>query len=175
MKGKVIHINQAELATVVVEIQTMRVDRKQLTLAVFRQLWEDRLFDDEGNYKGNPWGLVNYCPDDSCKGIGTHRHVVWQLGKELRRCCVPWLVGSNYYYTRSMWDAVKEQSDLKDEIIQAERNLEIATEVDQLRQQFGEGEEAFKWLLKSNDARANELHAQRWQELEALPQLFIAV
>lgn len=80
-------VRNAELRTVTVEIQTLTVSRKQVTLAVFRQLEEKQLIDpkDQG-LNGLPWGRVNYHPDN-CRD-DDHIHVIWQEGSELRRAKV---------------------------------------------------------------------------------------
>jgi hypothetical protein len=72
---------QASVTTITVEIRTLRVGAKQMTLAVFRQL-------PRGNEITGPmWGWVNYHPDN-CADDGPDRHVVWQDGDELRRAWV---------------------------------------------------------------------------------------
>jgi hypothetical protein len=83
---KVINIRDAKIKTTTVEIKSMVVSNRQVTLALFRQLREERLIADDGTLRGVPWGTVNYCPH---KCISTpHWHVVWQKGDELRRATV---------------------------------------------------------------------------------------
>jgi hypothetical protein len=65
-----------------VEIKTLTLSGKQMTLAVFRQLKQELLMGKNG-FKGKLWGTVHYC-DRDCRGI-EHVHVVWQKGPELRR------------------------------------------------------------------------------------------
>lgn len=77
-------VHNAELKTAAVEIQTITISGKQVTLAVFRQLQEEVLLDDDGALNGVPWGTVNYHPD-KCADGPEHIHVVWQKGSELRR------------------------------------------------------------------------------------------
>lgn len=75
----------AELTTATVQIQKLVVNRKQVTLAVFRQLYEERLYDwRTWKPAGTPWCRVNHHPD-KCSDASTHEHVVWQKGNELRR------------------------------------------------------------------------------------------
>ncbi len=74
----------AEIQTAAVEIRTLTVSGKQVTQAVFRQLREQPLVTEAGEFTGLPWGTVNYHPD-RCADDGEHRHVVWQEGAELRR------------------------------------------------------------------------------------------
>lgn len=91
-------VHNAELKTAAVEVQTLTISGKQVTLAVFRQLKEEALIADDGTLNGLPWGAVNYHPD-KCGGDSRahlHLHVVWQLGTELRRSRVDkpsWIPG----------------------------------------------------------------------------------
>lgn len=82
-------VHNAELRTATVEIKTLTVSGKQVTLAVFRQLRRAHLVDNDGNLRGEPWGTVNYHPDPQCREEEwPHIHVVWQDGQELRRAMV---------------------------------------------------------------------------------------
>jgi hypothetical protein len=91
----------AEIKTAAVEIRTLSVSGKQVTLAVFRQLKEEELVNRDGSLNGVPWGVVNYHPDKcgNDDDYDPHIHVVWQRGKELLRSFV-WLpdAGSNKYH-----------------------------------------------------------------------------
>jgi hypothetical protein len=94
-------VQNAEIKTATVEVRTLTISGKQVTLAVFRQLVEERLMLPDGNLRGIPWGRVNYHPDRACSHTGphgasdgrtvfdwceaSHMHVVWQKGTELRR------------------------------------------------------------------------------------------
>lgn len=80
-------VHNAEVRTATVEIKTLTVSGKQVTLAVFRQLMEVPLIAADGTFKGEPWGTVNYHPD-KCADSPGHVHVVWQEGTELRRSAV---------------------------------------------------------------------------------------
>lgn len=75
----------ATITTAAVEVKTLTVSGKQVTLAVFRQLREEPLIADDGTLNGVPWGYVNYHPD-KCEGSHfAHRHIVWQQGSEIVR------------------------------------------------------------------------------------------
>ncbi|MFG3136081.1 hypothetical protein ACGFZA_07645 [Streptomyces sp. NPDC048211] len=74
----------ATITTAAVEVKTLTISGKQVTLAVFRQLKEEPLIADDGTLRGEPWGTVNYHPDKCAAGSG-HLHVVWQKGTEIRR------------------------------------------------------------------------------------------
>lgn len=78
----------AEVTTAAVEIKTLTIRGKQVTLAVFRQLQEEALVREDGTLTGIPWGRVNYHPDKCADELPPHLHVVWQLGSELRRAKV---------------------------------------------------------------------------------------
>lgn len=78
----------AQITTASVQIKALTVNGKQVTLAVFRQLYDEPLYERETwEPHGTPWCRVNYHPDrcDSGKGVPEHEHVVWQKGSELRR------------------------------------------------------------------------------------------
>lgn len=77
----------ATITTAAIEIRTLTIGRKQVTLAVFRQLREEPLIAEDGTLNGVPWGTVNYHPD-KCGDAKEHLHVVWQHGDELRRSYV---------------------------------------------------------------------------------------
>lgn len=80
-------VHNAQIQTASVEIKTLTISGKQVTLAVFRQLREAALIADDGTFIGLPWGVVNYHPDKTC-GTAAHHHVVWQQGANLQRCAV---------------------------------------------------------------------------------------
>lgn len=51
----------AIVRTATVEIKTMHIGNKQVTLAVFRQLKDEDIIDVQtGQLKGVPWSTVNY-------------------------------------------------------------------------------------------------------------------
>ncbi|GAA2845626.1 hypothetical protein GCM10010443_03910 [Actinoplanes cyaneus] len=81
-------VHNAAIATARVEIKTLTVSGKQVTLAVFRQLREEPLLGYDGTLAGQPWGVVNYHPD-KCAALPSHWHVVWQHDADLLRSMVP--------------------------------------------------------------------------------------
>lgn len=87
-----INVRDAIIRTATVEIRSLSISGKQVTLAVFRQLLTEPVlaYDDHGRAttKGPIWGMVNYHPDKSCNVDSAHVHVVWQRGDELRRSVV---------------------------------------------------------------------------------------
>jgi hypothetical protein len=84
---------EAKIKTSAVAVKVVRIGKRQMTQAVFRQLYREPIIGsadggDECHLRGVPWGLVNYhnvCNGGSYKG---HLHVVWQKDSELRRACV---------------------------------------------------------------------------------------
>ena len=81
-------VQNAQVSTASVEIKTLTLSGKQVTLAVFRQLIEAPLIKEGGRLNGVAWGTVNYHPDRCGDDTTAHWHVVWQLGDELRRSWV---------------------------------------------------------------------------------------
>lgn len=77
-------VHNAAVSTANVEIKTLTVSGKQVTLAVFRQIREGSLITDAGDFVGQPWGIINYHAD-KCTDEPTHMHVLWQFGDQLRR------------------------------------------------------------------------------------------
>jgi hypothetical protein len=80
-------VQNAEIKTATVQIQTLTVSGKQVTLAVFRQLREELLLAENGTLNGVPWGTVNYHPD-KCVDDHPHWHIVWQRDTDLLRARV---------------------------------------------------------------------------------------
>ncbi len=103
---KNIKVSEAGIETVSVAVHVVRISGKQMTLAVFKQLAVEDLFDPRtGELRGIPWGWVNYhaacnVPNNvrtlslewaagKVHGYGfNHLHVVWQKGEELRHAIV---------------------------------------------------------------------------------------
>lgn len=75
---------EATIKTASIEVKVLTLNGKQMTLAVFKQLPEEVIVDQNTcSLSGIPWGKVNYHPDCP-KDAGTHLHIVWQ--KEDRLC-----------------------------------------------------------------------------------------
>jgi hypothetical protein len=97
--GRAINVQQAAVKTASITVKVMTIEKRQVTLAVFRQLIQEPLIDySSGQFHGLPWGTVNHCPDrkacaerrdyrayDGSYHHQPHLHVVWQKGEELRR------------------------------------------------------------------------------------------
>ena len=78
----------ATVTTATIQVQALTIGKKQVTLAVFRQLEDEDIIKPlDASLGGEPWGRVNYHPD-KCADQKEHIHVVWQKGDELRRATV---------------------------------------------------------------------------------------
>jgi hypothetical protein len=87
--GRRITTHEATVSTASITVKTLTLDKRQVTLAVFRQLLREPLIDPQtGTLRGVPWGIVNYHPDH-CHAAPEHVHVVFLVGDELRRAWVP--------------------------------------------------------------------------------------
>lgn len=83
-------VQSAEVRTATVEIKTLTISGRQVTLSVFRQLRERPVIGDDGlTLNGVPWGVVEYHPDPKACPAGDHLHVIWSRGSELFRDAVP--------------------------------------------------------------------------------------
>jgi hypothetical protein len=86
-----ISTHDARITTVQVEIQALKIGRKQMTLSIFRQLPLDDLVDYATTHlRGVPWGWVNYWWEGCGASWGQIHdgavlHVVWQDGEKLKR------------------------------------------------------------------------------------------
>jgi hypothetical protein len=76
--------HNVQITTARVEIKTLTVSGKEMTIAVFRQLIEAPLISEDGSLNGTPWGTVSH-HSGKCDKDAPHWHVVWRLGDELRR------------------------------------------------------------------------------------------
>src|SRR5687768_4856488 len=87
MTVRQISAHEAVVKTATVEVKSLTISGKQVTLAVFRQLIDDDIIDVSGDtpvLRGPAWGSVNYHPD-KCGEASEHLDVVWQDGDALRR------------------------------------------------------------------------------------------
>jgi hypothetical protein len=116
--GAVLTAHEAMIQTATVEIHTLRVGKKQVTMGMFRQLPYEELIDweelwavsdgydvDTAFFIGTPWGHVNYwwqgdfprrCTYTNewgqWQGRGEKLHLVWQWQGQLYRCVLcEWL------------------------------------------------------------------------------------
>lgn len=81
---KILTTQNAQITTAAVEVKTLTISGKQVTLSVFRQLRDEPLLTPDITFNGVPWGYVNYHPD-KCADDRQHLHVVWQSGSDLLR------------------------------------------------------------------------------------------
>jgi hypothetical protein len=144
--------NHVVVHTASINVKILRLEKKQVTLSVFRQLDEESVFLSDGTFRGQLWGRVNY----TWKGnqAGTAFHVVWQKGDRLMRSCVPDLTlvtraykgldsgfgsgyyefgdGEVYYWAEGIWDYIS--IDESDEVIfkAYRKSLFLVRDLDQL-------------------------------------------
>lgn len=77
----VINIENVQIKTVAIEIKALTVNNRQVTQSVFKQIPEEHILDLETvTLKGLIWGHVNFQTSENLY------HLIWQKGKELRRC-----------------------------------------------------------------------------------------
>ncbi len=91
MAGRKVTTHEATIQTATVEVKSLTIGGRQVTLSVFRQLQREPVIDLEAvKLDGVPWGRVHYFPDAGCAARADrgHLHVVWQKGAELRRACL---------------------------------------------------------------------------------------
>ncbi len=83
----IINISNAQIKTAAVEIKTLTVSGRQVTLSVFKQIIEEPLLDEVAmKLNGTPWGTVNYFVKDDLSEFKIN--IIWQKGSELRRCAI---------------------------------------------------------------------------------------
>jgi hypothetical protein len=141
-----ISVSSAEVKTAALEIKTLTVAARQVTLSVFRQIQEEALiiFQDESvALAGILWGNVNYFfgTDKDCSGINFF-NILWQKGSELRRCAISKNV-ENFSFIKSKYRNIYER----------EAHIErIVEDADYYRND----EWAAKWNLKKIEKLINE-------------------
>ncbi|MEV7011714.1 hypothetical protein [Streptosporangium sp. NPDC051022] len=74
----------ASTGTATLDLKTLTIGGRKVTLTVFRQIREAALIADDGTLNGHPWGVVNYHPD-KCGDYLPHWHIVWQRDSEILR------------------------------------------------------------------------------------------
>lgn len=85
--GISIHKDHAIVHTVGVDVKILRINKKQMTMGVFRQLTEESIFLADGTLRGIPWGWVNY--RWSATNEDTDCYVIYQIGDKLRKSPIP--------------------------------------------------------------------------------------
>lgn len=86
-----ISTKQAVIKTAAIEIKSLQINAKQVTLAVFRQMDIKRILDYENlKINGFVWGRVNYCAEKHINNHfapqdNIHIHIIWELEGKLFR------------------------------------------------------------------------------------------
>jgi hypothetical protein len=90
--GAVLTAHEATVQTAQVEISVIKVGKRQVTQAMFRQIPYASLIDHETlTLRGTPWGYVRYWWDGCHPGSSYGQeglHVLWQDGAVLRRAVI---------------------------------------------------------------------------------------
>ncbi len=101
----IINVENAKIKTVAVEVKTLTISGRQLTLSVARQIPYEELINYESmTFKGLPWGHINYFwGDEKNFSVNEYLHVIWQKGSDLRRDVIQIKTESNnhlieYFY-----------------------------------------------------------------------------
>jgi len=152
-----VNVENATIKTAAVEIKTITVSGKQVTLSVFRQIQEEDIFNEDISLKGIPWGTVNYFwkTDNERDKI----HLLWQNGKELRRSVI-WRKSSyisygepNYIENLQKYSIPFKQYDYKVTLAECNKNQVVQSSKDRiwnieyLKDEIADGEAGRKmWL-----------------------------
>lgn len=184
-------VQNAEVKTTAVEIKTLTVSGKQITLSVFRQIPAADLVNKDGTLNGVPWGRVNYFwGDHSGCSQPSHQHVLWQNGTELfrhilqeRYFSAPDLEGP--FTTTMQIQEYRAASDGRGAYVWVDSSIEVVEKMRALvdRDVWGRGfpldqREAIEGKLAAIAHEINKLRAGRraaWAAILCLPQLYIAV
>jgi hypothetical protein len=192
----------AIIHTASIDVKIMRLDKKQVTLSVFRQLKERKIFElefyqvgDSWNPKvtllGTPWGIVNYVWD-KCESW-TRYHLVWQDGNEIYWMSLPLVkeLTNRFIYGKQQvwgcrscdvmtWCRQKNDNDGRQRCSICNRKCGYFFVDDHITN----GEAFFVWLgeweiwgspCDESDKEALEIYKRHMETFEALDQLFIAV
>jgi len=85
-----ISAEQAIIQTAKIEIKSLTLNGKQMTMSVFRQIHQRKLISEQGgefSFNGVPWGRVNYHWGSQ---VTSNLHVLWQDGPDLFRDLIAW-------------------------------------------------------------------------------------
>ena len=148
--------NEAQLATLSIDIQAIRVNGKRMTLAAFKQLREGDYLDEE-KPSCKRWGMVDYKID---RDSSVKHWVVYSLDGTLYRRKAP----------ISQWD-VRERFRTEDGNYRVDGE-EIPGSV--IKSYRCQGEDEKEQLGKLNKA-VNEVVRKDFKMASELPHLFIAV
>lgn len=182
-----IAVNEARIRTATVEIKTLAISGKQVTLAVFRQLIAEEAMSLTGKWNGLPWGTVNYHPD-GCRDMNPHTHLVWQKKDELRR----WrfdepdnklvlriealIEGTDFWTAMDRYIPSRSAYSLTCDVHTGEVGYRPGHLNSIVSHYFEQDRYRAVWQPRVQRLVTHERHRHaRWQEVRDLPQLFIAV
>lgn len=91
MPKQLLNKNHVVVHTATIDVKVLRIEKKQVTMSVFRQIPEENLFrlDDRGwlLVDGDPWGVVHYVWNDSPRWA--RKYLVFQRDGKLFRMPLP--------------------------------------------------------------------------------------
>jgi hypothetical protein len=162
--------DHATIRTATVSVKVLTLDKKQMTLSVFRQLPCEHIVDPETrSLRGTPWGTVNYFwKDCGFDGVRDHLHVVWEKEGRLYRACIGSLIPFNRFTDFNI-------PHLREAFVGDPIGLELIGEVREVYE-FGDIlYHAFPELSESECSDVLDWWSELYDRLAALDQLFIAV
>lgn len=163
--AKKISAQEATLHTTTVEVKTLVISNRQVTLSVYRQIPKQDIicWENPPTLWGVPWGRVNYYFDECKKeDPNTHMHVVWQRESELRRACVESCFDSSLLDDDRQYDYWRLKSDY---LLRLYRRY---------RKAIRERDEHVLGAIDEEVADYKSLYWLLVQSLLDLPQLYIA-
>jgi hypothetical protein len=161
---RILTTDEVNIQAVSIDVQVIRIGKRQMTLAVLRQLRQEFLVDPETlELLGKPWGLVNV-HNKNCRPPDLHHHVLWQKDGELRLCAIDVC----WWHNDGLLDLYESQ--FSNVVIRSEDWVRV----------IGVSPRKEKEDARRAEAEAEyERLKQGWEvcygELAALDQLFIAV
>lgn len=169
-----INVENAKINTASIEIKTLTVSNRQLTMGTFRQIEEDHLIDFKLlKLNGIPWGRINYFwGDNGCEDV--HFHIIWQKDNEIKRSII-----KKYFH------CFDRKSDIEDFYIGSEAsyllfecNKDLHSEYNEIRykkEKLKELEEKkLHFDIRPKIENQINLVNNLLNSLKDLPQLFIA-
>lgn len=162
-----------EVSTLSIQVKIMTIGKRQVTLAVFRQLPQSNYLQLRDNdymddqrmppyllQEGHEWGIVNYCPSDCI--TGEHIHLIWSDSMRLFRDAIskapPIPSSLNWYLVDEGLGEMQPQSNFRSEFVPEE----WATE-----EQLSEARNRYY--------RLRDIWDEEYKRIQGLDQLFIAV
>ncbi len=167
---------QVRINTMQVEIKSMMVGKKQLTLSLMRQIIEEPLIDEkELLFRGVPWGHVNYFwGDDKHRTYPSYINVVWQKGDELRRSVIPMEKKYEDYLENRCRREITEVLKQIDYYSNLNQHLSFDKKLEEFNAQLVSQEDWLKQLIYMRDIYIPKYH-ELIEPLKSLDHFYITV